>query len=139
MSFLIRIRDLLFTNAERWLEPRLAELPLRSAVDSGIKGLKSLHRQLRDWTRPHKPAQLSSSREASRQYRMVPRSGYSVGSSGSDGAGAGDGYIFAQIGSLSTVPKRMLLSRMVGSEPSFMMTLFSPPLTTEPLSVPLAR
>ncbi len=54
MSFLIRIRDLLFTNAERWLEPKMAELPLRSAVDSGITGLKKLQRRLRDWTRPQR-------------------------------------------------------------------------------------
>ncbi len=53
MSFLIRIRDLLLINAERWLKPKLAELPLRSAIDSGITGLKRLQRQLRDWTRPH--------------------------------------------------------------------------------------
>ena len=55
MSFLIRIRDLLFTNAERWLEPKLAELPLRSAVDWGITGLmKRLKRKFRHWTRPQR-------------------------------------------------------------------------------------
>jgi len=54
MSFLIQIRHLLLSNAERCLKPKLAELPLRFGVDSGITGLKRLHRQLRDWTRPHR-------------------------------------------------------------------------------------
>jgi len=39
-------------HVERWLEPKMAELSLRSAVDAGITGLNSLHRQLCGWTRP---------------------------------------------------------------------------------------
>jgi putative transposase len=54
MTTLIRIRNRLQTCAERLRRPKQAGLSVRSAVYSGIEGLKSLHRQLRAWTRPNR-------------------------------------------------------------------------------------
>ena len=50
--------------------------------------------------------------------------------------GAGAGTRLTHWGSLSTVPESLLSPAIVGAEPTFMATLYSPPLTTEPLKMP---
>jgi len=51
---MIRIRHLLFRNARRKLETRLAKLSIRSVADTAFGGVKHVCRLLTDWTRPYR-------------------------------------------------------------------------------------